>query len=107
MPRSTPLADLIMFGGKVFVLVDLLVRYSSHECALSHVVKVLRRIEDDDQNDEPGVRLPEPPPLRGLARLSPDDVRPLIASFRVGTPEHVLAHRYEISLSTVRRLVRS
>jgi DNA invertase Pin-like site-specific DNA recombinase len=87
--------------------VYLLVRYSNHEDALKHVVKLLRRIEDYDQRDEPGVQLPEPPPLRGLARLIPNDVRQLVESFRAGTPKHALAHRYEISLSTVKRLLRS
>jgi hypothetical protein len=88
-------------------LVDLLVRYSNHEDALRHVVKVLRRIEDYDQADDPGVRLPQPTPLRGLARLNPDNVRQLVASFRTGTPKHVLAHRYGVSLSTIKRLLRS
>jgi hypothetical protein len=87
-------------------LVDLLVRYSNHEGELKHVVKLLLRIEDYDQRDEPGVQLPEPPPLRGLARLSPDDVCQLVASFRMGTPKSVLADRYEISLSTVKRLLK-
>jgi hypothetical protein len=87
--------------------VDLLVRYSNHEDALSRVVGVLRRIEDYDQDDEPGVRLPEPPLLRGLARLGPDDVGQLVARFQAGTAKHVLAHRYGVSLSTVKRLLRS
>jgi hypothetical protein len=86
--------------------VDLLVRYSNHEDTLSHLVKVLRRIEDHDQEVEPGVRRSEPSPLRGLARLSPDDVSQLVASFRAGTPKHVLAHRYGSSLSTIKRLLK-
>lgn len=73
---------------------------------LGRVVKVLRRVEGNDQTDEPGLRLPKPPPLRGMARLSPDDVRQLVKSFRTGTPKHVLAHCYGISLSTVKRLLR-
>jgi hypothetical protein len=86
--------------------VDLLVRYSNHEDELKPVVKLLRRIEDHDQDDEPGVRLPESPPLRGLARLGSDDVRQLVASFRAGTAKHILAYHYGISLSTVKRLLR-
>jgi hypothetical protein len=73
-------------------MMDLLVRYSNHEDELKHVVKVLRRIEDDDQQAEPGMRFPEPSPLRGLARLSPDDVRQAVASFQAGTAKRILAH---------------
>lgn len=87
--------------------VDLLVRYSNRQDSLSNLVKVLQRIEGEDQQAEPGVQSPEPSPLRGLARLSPDDVRQLAASFQTGTPKHVLAHRYGISLSTVKRLLRN
>lgn len=87
-------------------MVDLLVRYSNHGDALSHMVKVLRRIEEHDQKSEPGVRLPRPSPPRGLARLNPDDLRQLVASFQAGTAKHVLAYRYGISLSTVKRLLR-
>jgi hypothetical protein len=38
---------------------DLLVRYSNHQDELRHVVTVLRRIQDCDQADDPGVRLPD------------------------------------------------
>lgn len=85
---------------------DLLVRYSNREDELKHVVKLLRRIEDHDEEAEPGLRLPESSPLRGLARLSPDDVRQAVASFQAGTAKRVLAHRYRVSLSTVKRLPR-
>jgi ribosomal protein S25 len=34
-------------------------------------------------------------------------MRQLVTSFRIGTPKHVLAHRYAISLSTAKRLLRT
>ena len=87
-------------------MVDLLVRYSNHKDELKHLAKLLRHIENHDQDAELVARRPEPMPLRGLARLSPDDMRQLITNFRTGTPKHVLAHRYGVSLSTVKRLLR-
>jgi hypothetical protein len=87
------------------VLLDLLVRYSNHDDALRRVTGVLRRVEQDDQADEAGLPFAGPRP-RGLATLSGDDVRQLVSSFRAGTAKRVLAERYGISESSVKRLLR-
>jgi hypothetical protein len=85
--------------------VDLLVRYSNHEDALRRVAGLLRRVEQGDQEDEPGVRLTGSLP-RGLAKLDEADVRQLVGSFRAGTAKRILAERYGISESSVKRLLR-
>ena len=86
-------------------MVDLLVRYSNHDDALRRVAGVLRRAEQDDQADEAGLPSAGPRP-RGLATLGDDDVRQLVRSFRAGTAKRVLAERYDISESSVKRLLR-
>ena len=39
-------------------------------------------------------------------RLSEEDVRGLVEGFRTGTPKHKLAKRYDISVSSVKRILR-
>ena len=74
---------------------------------------MLRRIRDDDQADVPSVRNelragPETAPTARLIqdRLSSEDVAALITDFQGGTAKHVLAARFGISETTVKRLLR-
>jgi len=88
--------------------VEVLRRYSNREDLVKRAQDVLRRIEENDQTDEPGVRSA----VRGggLApvreRLSDAGLAELVARFRAGTPKHELATRYGISLSSVKRILR-
>lgn len=84
---------------------DLLVRYSNHEDELRRVAGVLRRIDQGDHDNEPGLAIAASQP-RGLAKLNDGDVRNLVASFRAGKTKKALAERYGISESSVKRLMR-
>jgi len=88
--------------------VEVMRRYSNFPDLLKSVQKVLRRIEEDDQTDEPGVQSTGQGgglvPVR--ERLSETDLVELVASFQAGTPKHALATRYGISLSSVKRVLR-
>ena len=88
-------------------MVELLRRYSSRESPLKLLVNALERIRAADQTDEPGVQnTASCEPWRLGDRLSPTDVAQLIAGLRAGTAKHVLADRYNISISSVKRLLR-
>jgi hypothetical protein len=88
--------------------VEVLRRYSNSLDLLKRVQDVLRRIEENDQTDEPGVhstgRGGGLVPVR--ERLSEADLSELVASFQAGTPKQELAARYGISLSSVKRVLR-
>jgi len=86
--------------------VEVLRRYSNRGDLVKSVQTVLRRIEEADQTDEPGVLSTgrDGGPVR--KRLSEADLAELVASFRAGTPKHELAARYGVSLSSVKRVLR-
>lgn len=56
--------------------------------------------------------VPDPLPVPGgrdwrlRDRLSDEDLQAIIAEFLAGTPKHVLAHRYSISLSSLKNILR-
>jgi hypothetical protein len=87
--------------------VEVLRRYSNAQDLVKRVQDVLRRIEESDQQDEPGVlstgsgggRVPV------RRRLSEADLAQLAASRRAGTTLPELAERYGISLSGTWRWV--
>ena len=68
---------------------------------------VLRRVEANDQEEEPGVRSTGcgggPVPVR--ERLSETDLAELVAARRAGTLLSELVERYGISLSSVKRVL--
>ena len=87
---------------------EVLRRYSNLSGLSTSVQDVLRRIEENDQADEPGVcstgRGGGLVPVR--ERLSEANLDELATSFRDGTSKHELAARYGISLSSVKRVLR-
>jgi len=70
------------------------------------MIDVLRRIEDGDQEGEPGGVVSRERPGRPSDRLSEADVREIVDRFRAGLPKHKLAAEYGMSLSTMKRLLR-
>jgi hypothetical protein len=88
--------------------VEVMRRYSNRPDLLGPLLEVLRRIEDGDKRNEPGVcstgRGGGSAPI--LDRLSEADVRRIVDRFRAGTPKHRLATEYGIGLSSVKRLLR-
>ena len=92
----------------ILTMVEVLRRYSNLPDLVKSVQKVLRRIEEGDQTDEPGVCSTGQggvlAPVR--VRLSETELGELVASFRDGTPKHDLAARYRISVSSVKRVLR-
>ncbi len=86
---------------------ELLSRYSNRENLLKPLVSLLQRIEDGDQTTEPGVQSAGPVgPWRVSDRLTEAYVAQLVAEFKQGTARHALATRYDISLSSVKRILR-
>ena len=83
-------------------------RYSNRPDLLGPMLEVLRRIEEVDKTEEPGgVESREAGSMRPSDRLSEVDVREIIARFRAGEPKHKLAAAYGMSLSTMKRLLRT
>jgi hypothetical protein len=82
--------------------------YSNLSDLVKSVQKVLIWIEENDQVNEPGVhstgRGGGLVPIR--ERLSEAQLGELVTSFRDGTPKHVPAKRYGISLSSVKAILR-
>lgn len=58
------------------------------------------------EDPKPTVMPMRPHPARGLRQLSESDKETLIANFTAGVPQRVLAERYGISVSTVKRFLR-
>jgi hypothetical protein len=88
-------------------VVEVLRRYSNRPDLLGPLLEVLRRIEHRDKEDEPGgVESREPCAVRPSDRLSEADVRRIIDRFRAGEPKHRLAAEHDMSLSTMKRLLR-
>jgi hypothetical protein len=72
------------------------------------MLDVLRRIEEGDRTDEPGVQSTGSgaglAPVR--ARLSEVEALEIVRRFQAGTPKHKLAAEYGMSLSTMKRLLK-
>ena len=87
--------------------VELIAHYSNTPDLLSDLRRTLQAVtETTDQEDDPD--LPSHPtdrPWRVRDRLSEEDIQTLIKEFQTGTPKHVLAAQYSISLSAVKRLL--
>ena len=64
-----------------------------------------RALADGAEDVQPVVRAdPSRPPIR--ERLSAEDICQIVRRFRDGTAKRVLAAEYDISLSSVKRLIR-
>jgi hypothetical protein len=92
-------------------VVELLSRYSNREDLLKPLVNVLERINSEPEPDEPQDQLPsadgpDPRPWQVTDRLSPADIKTLVKSFLAGDTIRVLAERYGISTTSVKRLLR-
>jgi hypothetical protein len=89
-------------------VVEVVRRYSNRPDLLGPMLDMLRRIENGDQADEPGVcstgRGTGSAPVR--LRLSEADVRDIVTRFSTGVAKHRLATEYGVSLSTMKRLLR-
>jgi len=84
--------------------VDLLRSYSNRADLCDDPDRTLARVRDDQKLIARSVRstLPSPRQWPVADRLTEE----LVASFESGTPRHVLAEQYGISLSSVGRLLR-
>jgi transposase-like protein len=67
------------------------------------MTNVLRRISAGDQTNEPGAPLAG---HRGAQRLSDDARAEIVEAFRLGVKIRVLAERYSVSESCVKRMLR-
>ena len=88
---------------------ELLRRYFNRPDLLNLLVSVLDEIKNDTPDTEPDlapVRNNEPGMWRVPDRLSPSDVDTLIESYQAGSAARLLAERYSVSTTTVKRLLR-
>jgi hypothetical protein len=90
------------------VMVEVLRRYSNRSDLVKIMVDVLRRIEEGDRTDEPGVlssgRGGGSSPIG--KRLGDEDIAELVACFKSGTTIRELAGRYGVAPVTVKRILR-
>lgn len=85
---------------------ELLRRYSNHHSLVTPLVRVLRRVEAGDQSGVSAVQS-APPSLRWLSgRLSAGDRERMTEQYLAGDTAPALAERYNISLKSVRRILR-
>jgi hypothetical protein len=72
------------------------------------LLEVLRRIEENDQTDEPGIEAGAPPlPGRLIQdRLAPEDLAALIDYYRSGATRRQVAEKFGISDGTAKWILR-
>jgi hypothetical protein len=91
-------------------LVELCRRYSNRPDLLDPLVSVLKKIKNgvlrDDEPDLASVCGNEAGVWRITDRLSPSDIGTLIESYLAGSTARLLAERYSVSMTTVKRLLR-
>ena len=90
---------------------DLVRSYSKRPDLLHDLVTAVRTIKEaqaaSSAHDRRSVQSDPPGESRRLVdRLSEDDARQLARDFRAGTPKWMLAERYGLSRSSVKRLLR-
>jgi hypothetical protein len=88
--------------------VDLLSLYSNRQAQIEGLEDVLARIAEHDQTDLPGIGT-EAARTRWWSlqdRLSAADIETLVERYRSGVKAAYLAREYNISLSSVKRLLR-
>ncbi len=90
-------------------LVELVRRYCNRPDLQERLAEVCRKArERSEHDDDPdmGVRGQTARVWRVRDRLTDDDVQLLAAEFLAGTSKRVLAERYNLSLSTVKNILR-
>lgn len=80
---------------------ELLRRYSNRPDLTKSIQDVLRRIDEQDKTDEPGVRITGGPTI-GTRRLGQAEREAIVEAFRQGAKIRVLAERYGVSESCVK-----
>lgn len=110
-PLSTTNAQLRELGVRHRAGVDLLTRYSNRADLLGPLVSLMAKINempDADVETHPlGSADGREPHSRRLAdRLTPRDVRGLVAAYREGATIKSLAASYDIGTTSVKRLLR-
>ncbi len=90
---------------------ELLRRYSNRDDLLKPLVSVLERVSGELPATEEAYQLvsadgPAPSAWQVNDRLSPADVKALVASYLAGSTSHALAEQYCISPTSVKRLLR-
>ena len=90
---------------------ELLRRYSNRDDLLKPLVSVLERISEEPPVTEEEARLvsADGPTSRAWHvsdRLTSADIKDLVTSYRAGSTIRVLAEQYDISTSSVKRLLR-
>lgn len=88
---------------------DLLSAYSNRQAQLEGMEDVLARIAEDDKTDMPGIGASEARTRwwSMADRLSAADIEALAERYRSGVKAAHLAAEYNISLSSVKRLLRA
>jgi response regulator of citrate/malate metabolism len=92
-------------------LVELLYRYSNRQDLLKPLVDVVRRIRENDQTEEPGLTEPHNVANGGrqtvAERLCVDGLQQVAEQYRSGVTARELAEKYEISRSSIKRILRN
>lgn len=86
-------------------------RYSNHPELLNSLVSVMAKIKSGaGEDDQAGLGSIQGRQARGAwriaDRLTKQDVAALLDAYRTGTPSRVLAARYGLGTTTVKRLLR-
>jgi hypothetical protein len=100
---AAPIQDRI----RAFLLVEVLRRYSNRTDLLKVVQDILRRIDQNDQTDLPGIEKrswSEAPPK--VKRLSEAERAEIVESFKRGVKIRVLAGRYGVGERCIKRTLR-
>ncbi|MGH8542045.1 MAG: resolvase [Gammaproteobacteria bacterium] len=91
-------------------MVELCSRYSNHPELLNPLVSVMAKIKSGTGDGAPSdlgvVQGMQAGVWRVFDRLTKQDVAALLDAYRTGTPSRVLAARYGIGTTTVKRLLR-
>jgi hypothetical protein len=85
-------------------VVEVLRRYSNRADLVDHMIDLLRRIQDHDRTDEPGLSSDRAGMTRRL--LSDEQRRELVDGFRRGMKIKILANKFAVSVSCVNRTLR-
>jgi hypothetical protein len=108
--ENTNRVPILGRGSNLHYLVELLRRYSNRLDLLEPLVDVVRRIEANDQANEPGLdecHVRSDGPLTVAGRLGPESIQEMIKLYRDGAMAVELAARFSVSLSSIKRILRA
>jgi hypothetical protein len=95
------------------LLVDLLTRYSNRPDLCDDLQRLAEELRVEVARETAGAERvsvrsvqPEPKVRRVADRLSDEDIRAIVARFEQGSPKHILADEYGISLSSMKNLLK-